>query len=70
MREDRRAAVLLTLFVSLHRYSAFVPIKVPAYHPADDETLPLARRLNAGFKLPNTYKYESLLLCPCPGIVP
>lgn len=40
-----------------HRYCAFIP-QSPAtnYSAAEDESISLSRRINAGYKLPNTYR--------------
>jgi len=38
------------------RYAAFIPQPPSGYNAADDTSLPLARRLNAGLKLPNVYE--------------
>jgi len=42
------------------RYCAFIPQR-PAtnYSAADDENLSLSRRINAGYRLPNTYRFLS-----------
>ncbi|EKX35133.1 hypothetical protein GUITHDRAFT_166072 [Guillardia theta CCMP2712] len=41
--------------VNVFGYAAFIPSKEPKYNPITDHKLPLARRLNAGYILPNTF---------------
>jgi hypothetical protein len=49
----------LTFGISKSRYVAFLPEKAATYNPVNDETLPLARRINLGYRLPNTYRFSS-----------
>ena len=37
-------------------YAAFIPAARPAYDARMDPSLPLARRINAGYRLPNVYR--------------
>jgi len=37
-------------------YAAFIPAARPAYDARMDASLPLARRINAGYRLPNTFR--------------
>lgn len=39
-----------------HGYAAFIPAGRPAYDARMDASLPLARRINAGYRLPNVYQ--------------